>query len=51
MRVLYNTINILGIATQLEYTVVGMVLLVSVAMDELLRRYSAARPAARAAQS
>ncbi len=51
VRVLYSAINILGIPTQLEYTVVGIVLLIGVAMDELLRRYSAARLASRQAQT
>ena len=51
VRVLYNVINILGIATQLEYTVIGVVLLAGVIMDEVLKRYSAARLAAREAQS
>ena len=48
---LYNVINILGIATQLEYTVIGVVLLAGVIMDEVLKRYSAARLAAREAQA
>lgn len=43
VRVLYNAINILGIATQLEYTVIGVVLITGVIMDEILKRYSAAR--------
>ncbi|MHC4123825.1 MAG: ABC transporter permease [Planctomycetota bacterium] len=51
VRVLYNAINILGIATQLEYTVIGIVLLAGIVMDEILRRYSAKRLAARETQS
>ena len=43
VRLLYNSINVLGIATQLEYTVIGVVLLTGVIIDELLKRYSAAR--------
>lgn len=37
VRVLYNSINIIGIATQLEYTVIGLVILVGVGTDEVLR--------------
>jgi ribose transport system permease protein len=51
VRVLYNIINILGIATQLEYTVIGIVLLAGVVMDEILKRYSAARLAERRIQA
>lgn len=43
VRVLYNSINILGIATQLEYTVIGIVLLLGVMADEVIKRFSAAR--------
>ena len=43
VRVLYNSINIIGIATQLEYTVVGSVILVGVGTDEVLRRIAAKR--------
>lgn len=39
VRVLYNSINILGIATQLEFAVVGTVILIGVAADELLKSY------------
>ena len=39
MRVLYNSINVLGIATQLEFAVIGLVLLLAVVADEMLRRW------------
>ncbi|MBK6939117.1 MAG: ABC transporter permease [Planctomycetes bacterium] len=41
LRVLYNAINILGIPTQLEFAVVGAVILVGAMVDEGLRRLSA----------
>jgi ribose transport system permease protein len=37
VRVLYNVINILGIATQLEYAVLGLVILVGVAGDDFIK--------------
>lgn len=40
VRVLYNAINILGIATQLEFAVIGLVILIGVAADELIRRFA-----------
>ncbi|MCP4398440.1 MAG: ABC transporter permease [bacterium] len=43
VRVLYNAINILGIATQLEFAVVGMVILIGVGADELLKTFAAKR--------
>jgi ribose transport system permease protein len=43
VRVLYNSINIIGIATQLEYTVVGLVILIGVGTDEVLRLIGAKR--------
>lgn len=43
VRVLYNSINIIGIATQLEYTVVGLVILIGVGTDEVLRLIAAKR--------
>lgn len=51
VRVLYNAINILGIATQLEFTVIGAVILLGVLADELVKRITAARRAAREAQA
>ncbi|MDZ4702146.1 MAG: ABC transporter permease [Rhodothermales bacterium] len=41
MRVLYNAINILGIPTQLEFAIIGAVILLGVMTDELVRRYAA----------
>jgi len=41
VRVLYNAINILGIATQLEFTVIGLVILCGVIFDEFIKRYTA----------
>jgi ribose transport system permease protein len=38
IRVLYNSINVLGIATQLEYVILGTVILAGVMADEFLRR-------------
>ncbi len=43
VRVLYNSINILGIATQLEFAVVGLVILFGVGSDEIIKRYAAKR--------
>jgi ribose transport system permease protein len=39
MRVLYNSINVLGISTQLEFAIIGLVLLLGVTADEVLRRW------------
>ena len=49
MRVLYNAINILGIPTQLEFAIIGMVILLGVIADELVKRYAARRRAIRQA--
>jgi ribose transport system permease protein len=38
MRVLYNSINVLGLSTQLEFAIIGIVILIAVIVDELLRR-------------
>lgn len=46
VRVLYNAINMLGIATQLEFAVIGTVILVGVIADEVFKRLNAARRAA-----
>lgn len=53
VRVLYNAINILGIATTLEFAVVGLVILIGVGADEILKGYTARRRVAeiRLAQS
>lgn len=39
MRVLYNSINVLGLSTQLEFAIIGAVLLMGVIADEVLRRW------------
>jgi ribose transport system permease protein len=39
IRVLYNAINFLGIPTQLEFAVLGAVILAGVIADELLTRW------------
>ncbi|MFZ4764173.1 MAG: ABC transporter permease [Roseimicrobium sp.] len=38
MRVLYNSINVLGLSTQLEFAIIGVVILIAVIVDEALRR-------------
>ena len=43
MRVLYNAINLLGIPTQLEFAIIGGVILAGVVGDELVRRVVARR--------
>ena len=43
VRVLYNVINILGIATQLEYAVLGIVILLGVAVDDIVKMNSEKR--------
>jgi ribose transport system permease protein len=43
IRVLYNATNLLGIPTQLEYAIIGGVILAGVVADELLRRLRARR--------
>ncbi|MBD3309458.1 ABC transporter permease [candidate division KSB3 bacterium] len=43
VRVLYNAINILGIATQLEFAVVGLVILIGVGADEMIKNIAAKR--------
>ena len=50
MRVLYNAINILGIPTQLEFAIIGTVILAGVVADELIRRLAARRRAVREAE-
>ena len=51
MRVLYNSINLLGIAPQLEYTIIGLVILLGVLADEIVKRVGARRRAAEEASS
>jgi ribose transport system permease protein len=43
MRVLYNAINMLGIPTQLEFAIIGVVILAGVMVDEIVRRVAGAR--------
>lgn len=43
VRVLYNAINILGIATQLEFAVVGLVIMLGVGADEMIKTLAAKR--------
>lgn len=45
MRVLYNAINILGIPTQLEFAIIGLVILGGVVADEIIKRVVAKRRA------
>ncbi len=50
MRVLYNSINLLGIPTQLEFAIIGGVILVGVMVDELVKRLLARSRARRQLQ-
>lgn len=43
VRVLYNAINILGIPTQLEFAIIGMVIMIGVGADEVIGRISERR--------
>ncbi len=45
MQTLYNLIVLLGISDQLEFAIIGAVILLGVTADELVRRYSARRRA------
>jgi ribose transport system permease protein len=47
IRLIYNSINMLGISTHLEYAILGIVILLGVAVDELVKRYVARRRTAR----
>ena len=47
IRVLYNAINILHIPTHLEFAIIGAVILSGVIVDELVKRFVAARRTAR----
>ena len=47
MQVLYNSINLLKIPTQLEFAIIGAVILAGVIADELAKRYAARRRAER----
>lgn len=43
IRALFNMVNILGLATQLEFAILGIVILLGVMMDEYLKKISARR--------
>jgi len=43
LRVLYNAINLLGISTTLEFSIIGFVILGGAMADELIRRYATRR--------
>lgn len=45
MRVLYNSINLLDIPTQLEFAIIGIVILLGVIADEVVKRIVAKRRA------
>jgi ribose transport system permease protein len=45
MRVIYNSINLMGIPTNLEFAIIGTVILVGVIADELFKRIAAERRA------
>jgi len=47
IRLIYNSINMLGISTHLEYAILGSVILAGVTVDELIKRYAAKRAAAK----
>ena len=47
MRLLYNAINISGIPTQLEFAIIGAVILAGVIADELIRRMAGRHRAGR----
>ncbi len=47
MRLLYNAINISGIPTQLEFAIIGAVILAGVIADELIRRVAGRHRAGR----
>ncbi len=38
MRVLYNSINLIGIPSQLEFAIIGLVILLGVVADEMVKR-------------
>ena len=47
MRLLYNAINVSGIPTQLEFAIIGAVILAGIIADELIRRLAGRRRAGR----
>jgi ribose/xylose/arabinose/galactoside ABC-type transport system permease subunit len=50
MRVLYNSINILGIPTQLEFAIIGLVILAGAIVDVVVKRVVARRRAVQQAR-
>ena len=50
IRLLYNSINMLGISTHLEYAIIGAVILAGVTVDELVKRFAARRRAQQQAE-
>ena len=50
LRLLYNAINVLGISTQLEFAIIGVVILFGVIADEVVKRFAAARTIKRSAK-
>lgn len=47
IRLIYNSINMLGISTHLEFGILGIVILLGVIGDEFLKSYTAKRAAAK----
>ncbi len=45
MRVLYNSINLMDIPTQMEFAIIGLVILAGVIADELVKRFATRRRA------
>ncbi len=50
MRVLRNSITMLGIPSQLEFAIIGVVILIGVITDELVKRYAIQRRATQQAE-
>ena len=46
IRLIYNSINMLGISTHLEFAILGIVILLGVVVDEFVKRYLAHRRSA-----
>ncbi len=51
MRVLYNSINVLGMPTQLEFAIIGLVILAGVSADEMVKRFAIRRRGRKAAEA
>ena len=47
IRLIYNSINMLGISTHLEFGILGIVILLGVVADEFIKSYTAKRAAAK----